>query len=185
MIAVRKHIPTIIASDKEARKAQNEIDKIIRGLDESIRLDGIGDYEGAAKIRAKESDNYRKLNETLMTYQSQKESAQVKATGSDKVTQQKMLLNAQTQLGSARRALTDLRAKNKALYDRAALPGQGKEFEDMRNKAKNEIAALESQHLAQIEEAENTLQALRSQGDIVVPGGEKKSDRKVINLDKV
>ena len=185
MIAVRKHIPTIIASDKEARKAQNEIDKIIRGLDESIRLDGIGDYEGAAKIRAKESDNYRKLNETLMTYQSQKESAQVKATGADKVTQQNMLFKAQDQLGRARKALTDLRSKNPDLYRQADLIGEGKAIEDARNKAKVEIAKIESEHRTQIEEAENTLQALRSQGDIVVPGGEKKSDRKVINLDKV
>jgi len=94
-----------------------------------------------------------------------------------------MLFTAQDQLGRARKALTDLRSKNKALYDRAALPGQGKELDAMRDKAKAEIAKDEAQHLAQIEEAENTLKALRSQGDIVVPGGEKKNDRKVINLD--
>jgi hypothetical protein len=175
MVAVNKHIPTIIASDKEARKAQNEVDKIIRELNKAERMEKEGDVEGAFKIKSEQSKKYEELNKTLMTYVGQKEAAAVKATGSDKVTQQKMLLNAQTQLGSARRALTDLRAKNKALYDRAALPGQGKEFDAMRDKAKSEIAALESQHLAQIEEAENTLQALRSQGDIVVPGGEKKS----------
>lgn len=185
MVAVNKHIPTIIASDKEARKAQNEVDKIIRELNKAERMEKEGDVEGAFKIKSEQAKKYEDLNKTLMTYVGQKEAAQVKATGSDKVTQQKMLLNAQTQLGNAKRALTDLRSKNKALYDRAALPGQGKELDAMRDKAKSEIAALESQHLAQIEEAENTLQALKSQGDIVVPGGEKKSDRKVINLDKV
>ena len=86
-----------------------------------------------------------------------------------------MLINAQNSLGTARRALTELRSKNKALYDKAALPGEGKEIEAMRNKAKSEIAALEAQHLAQIDEAETTLAALRKHGDIVVPGREKKT----------
>jgi hypothetical protein len=118
-----------------------------------------------------------------MTYVGQKEAAAVKASGTDKVQQERLLLTAQKDLGTARRALTDLRSKNKTLYDKAALPGQGKELDAMRNKAKSEIAALEAQHLAQIEEAESTLEALRRHGDIVVPGREKKADRKVINLD--
>jgi hypothetical protein len=96
-----------------------------------------------------------------------------------------MLFTAQDQLGRARKALTDLRAKNPDLYKQAEYIGDNKAIVDLRNKAKAEIAKIESEHRAQIEEAENTLKALRSQGDIVVPGGEKKSDRKVINLDKV
>jgi hypothetical protein len=42
-------------------------------------------------------------------------------------------------------------------------------FRSIRNPAKAEIAKLEAQHLAQIEEAEATLAALRKHGDIVVP----------------
>jgi hypothetical protein len=185
MIAVNKHIPTIIAGEKEARKAQNEVDKIIRELNKAERLEKEGDFDAAYKIKSEQSKNYKELNKTLMTYQGQKEAAAVKASGSDRVQQEKMLINAQNSLGTARRALTDLRSKNKPLYDRAALPGEGKDIDAMRNKAKSEIAALEAQHLAQIEEAEATLAALRKHGDIVVPGREKKADRKVINLDKV
>jgi len=174
LVAAQKNIPNIIASQKEARKAQGEIDKIIRELNKAERLEKEGDVEGAFKIKSEQSKKYEELNKTLMTYVGNKENAQIKATGADKVTQNSMLFKAQDQLGRARKALTDLRDKNKALYDRAALPGQGKEFDAMRDKAKAEIDRLESQHLAQIEEAENTLKALRSQGDIVVPGGEKK-----------
>ena len=174
MIAVNKHIPTIIAGEKEARKAQNEVDKIIRELNKAERLEKEGDFDAAYKIKTEQSKNYKELNKTLMTYQGQKEAAAVKASGSDRVQQEKMLINAQNSLGVAKRALTDLRSKNKALYDKAALPGEGKEIEAMRNKAKSEIAALEAQHLAQIDEAETTLAALRKHGDIVVPGREKK-----------
>jgi hypothetical protein len=175
MIAVNKHIPTIIAGEKEARKAQNEVDKIIRELNKAERLEKEGDFDAAYKIKSEQSKNYKELNKTLITYQGQKEAAAVKASGSDKVQQEKMLINAQNSLGAARRALTDLRSKNKPLYDRAALPGGGKDLDAMRDKAKSEIAALEAQHLAQIEEAESTLEALRRQGDIVIPGREKKT----------
>lgn len=188
MIAVKKHIPTIIANDKEARRAQSEIDKIIRGLSEAERLEKSNDVEGAFKIKSEQAKKYEELNKTLMTYQGQKESAQVKATGSDKVSQQKMLFTAQDQLGKARKALTDLPSKNKELYEAANIPVLEKESKiltDKRNAAKATIAKLESEQQAQIDEAENTLKALRSQGDIVVPGGEKKNDRKVINLDNV
>jgi hypothetical protein len=174
MIAVNKHIPTIIAGEKEARRAQSEVDKIIRELNKAERLEKEGDFDAAYKIKTEQSKNYKELNKTLMTYQGQKEAAAVKASGSDRVQQEKMLINAQNSLGVAKRALTDLRSKNKALYDKAALPGEGKEIEAMRNKAKSEIAALEAQHLAQIDEAETTLAALRKHGDIVVPGREKK-----------
>jgi hypothetical protein len=183
MVAVNKNIPNIIASQKDARKAQNEVDKIIRELNKAERLEKEGDLDAAYKIKTDQAKKYEDLNKTLMTYVGQKEAAAVKASGSDKVQQEKMLINAQNSLGTARRALTDLRSKNKPLYDRATLPGEGKDIDAMRNKAKSEIAALEAQHLAQIEEAETTLAALRKHGDIVVPGREKKADRKVINLD--
>lgn len=176
MIAVNKHIPTIIAGEKEARKAQSEVDKIIRELNKAERLEKEGDFDAAYKIKTEQSKNYKELNKTLMTYQGQKEAAAVKASGADKVQQEKMLINAQNSLGTARRALTDLRSKNKPLYDKAAYPaGQGKELDAIRNKAIAEITALEAQHLAQIEEAEATLAALKKHGDIVVPGREKKT----------
>jgi hypothetical protein len=175
MVAVNKNIPNIIASQKDARKAQNEVDKIIRELNKAERLEKEGDFDAAVKIKTEQAKKYEDLNKTLMTYVGQKEAAAVKATGTDKVQQEKLLLTAQRDLGAARRALTDLRSKNKPLYDRAALPGEGKDIDAMRNKAKSEIAALEAQHLAQIEEAEATLAALRKHGDIVVPGREKKT----------
>jgi len=181
MIAVNKHIPTIIAGEKEARRAQNEVDKIIRELNKAERLEREGDFDAAYKIKTEQSKNYKELNKTLMTYQGQKEAAAVKATGADKVQQEKMLINAQNSLGTAKRALTDLRSKNKGLYDRAALPGQGKEIDAMRDKAKSEIAALEAPHLAQIDEAEATLAALKKHGDIVVPGREKKTTEVAAN----
>lgn len=188
MVAVNKNIPNLIESQKEARKAQGEVDKIIRELNKAERLEKEGDLDAAYKIKTEQAKKYEELNKTLMTYVGNKETAQIRATGADKVQQEKMLINAQNSLGTARRALTDLRNKNKALYDRAASPGEGKEIDAMRNKAKAEIAALEAQHLSQIEEAEATLAALRKHGDIVVPGGKsetKAKNQKVINLDKV
>jgi hypothetical protein len=170
MIAVNKHIPTIIANEKEARRAQGEVDKIIRELNKAERLEKEGDVEGAFKIKSEQSKKYEELNKTLMTYVGQKEAAAIKATGTDKVQQEKMLINAQNSLGSARRALTDLRSKNKPLYDKAAIIGEGEAFDKIRNPAKAEIARIEAQHLAQIEEAEATLDALRRHGDIAVPG---------------
>jgi hypothetical protein len=175
MIAVNKHIPTIIAGEKDARKAQNEVDKIIRELNKAERLEREGDFDAAYKIKSEQSKRYEDLYKTVLQNTGQREVAAVKASGSDRVQQEKMLINAQNSLGVAKRALTDLRSKNKALYDKAALPGEGKEIEAMRNKAKSEIAALEAQHLAQIDEAETTLAALRKHGDIVVPGREKKT----------
>jgi hypothetical protein len=176
MIAVNKHIPTIIAGEKEARRAQSEVDKIIRELNKAERLEKEGDFDAAYKIKTEQSKNYKELNKTLMTYQGQKEAAAVKASSADRVQQEKMLINAQNSLGAAKRALTDLRSKNKALYDKAAYPaGQNKELDAIRNKAIAEITALEAQHLAQIDEAETTLAALRKHGDIVVPGREKKT----------
>jgi hypothetical protein len=176
MVAVNKNIPNIIASQKDARKAQNEVDKIIRELNKAERLEKEGDFDAAVKIKTEQAKKYEDLNKTLMTYVGQKEAAAVKASGSDKVQQEKMLIQAQNSLGAARRALTDLRSKNKSLYDKAAYPaGQGKELDAIRNKAIADIAKDEAVHLAQIEEAEATLAALRKQGDIVVPGREKKT----------
>jgi hypothetical protein len=172
MVAVNKHIPTIIAGDKEARKAQNEVDKIIRELNKAERLEKEGDLDGAYKIKTEQSKKYEDLNKTLMTYVGQKESAQIRATGTDKIQQQKMLFEAQKQLGNARRALTDLPSKNKELYAAANSPVLEKESKiltDKRNAAKAKIAEIEAEQRAQIEEAENTIEALKKQGDIVVP----------------
>jgi hypothetical protein len=125
-----------------------------------------------------------------MTYVGQKETAAVKVTGTDKVTQQNMLFKAQKQLGEARRALTDLPAKNKDLYREANIPVLEKEpksLTDKRNAAKAKVAELEAVQQAQIEEAQSTLDSLRMHGDIVVPGDKKETKagkREVINLDK-
>jgi hypothetical protein len=175
MVAVNKNIPNIIASQKDARKAQNEVDKIIRELNKAERLEKEGDLDAAYKIKTEQAKKYEDLNKTLMTYVGQKEAAAVKATGTDKVQQEKLLLTAQRDLGAARRALTDLRSKNKPLYDKAAIVGEGEAFDKIRNPAKAEIARIEAQHLAQIEEAEATLAALRKHGDIVVPGEKKEA----------
>jgi hypothetical protein len=173
MVAVNKHIPTIIASDKEARKAQNEVDKIIRELNKAERLEKEGDLDAAYKIKTEQAKKYEDLNKTLMTYVGQKETAQIKATGTDKITQQTMLFKAQKQLGDARKALTDLSSKNKDLYKEANMPVLEKESKiltDKRNAAKAQIAKDEAEQRAQIEEAQNTIDAIRKQGDIVVPG---------------
>jgi len=181
MVAVNKNIPNIIAGQKEARKAQNEVDKIIRELNKAERLEKEGDLDGAYKIKTEQSKKYEDLNKTLMTYVGQKEAAQTRATGSDKVTQQKMLFTAQKQLGDARRALTDLPSKNKELYRDANSPVLDKESKiltDKRNAAKAKIAEIEAEQRAQIEEAENTIEAIKKQGDIVVPA---KKDTQVAN----
>ena len=172
MTAFQKAVPGLIEDEKEARKAQGEVDKIIRELNRAERLEKEGHVDAAMKIRTEQGKNAKDLNKTMLTYLGQKEIAQTKASGSDKIQQEKYLLSAQKELREARTALTNLQSKNKELYKAAnapALENEPKAYTDKRNKAKAEVARLEAQHLAQIEEAENTLAALRKHGDIVVP----------------
>jgi hypothetical protein len=81
MVAVNKHIPTIIASDKEARKAQNEVDKIIRELNKAERLEKEGDFDAAYKIKSEQSKRYEDLYKTVLQNKGQRDTAAVRTDG--------------------------------------------------------------------------------------------------------
>lgn len=51
--SVRDRIPDLIANDKEAKKAQRDIDKIIRDLDEATRLEEVGMIDKAVAQKEK------------------------------------------------------------------------------------------------------------------------------------
>jgi len=51
--SIRDRIPDIITNDKEAKKAERDIDKIIRDLDEASRLEEVGMIDKAADLKTK------------------------------------------------------------------------------------------------------------------------------------
>jgi hypothetical protein len=193
MIAVNKHIPTIIAGEKEARKAQNEVDKIIRELNKAERLEKEGDLDAAYKIKTEQSKKYEELNKTLMTTQGQKEAAQIRATNTSDEKDLRNYKDAvkikQAAEAKYNKVLSDSKSEyNKAKGLLAALKnaGDSPDIKAQREKAQSTINAIDTEYKNSIADAQALvdLSAGRMKGG-AKPSAEKKDDRKVINLDKV
>jgi hypothetical protein len=190
MIAVNKHIPTIIASDKEARKAQNEVDKIIRELNKAERLEKEGDIDAAVKIKTEQSKKYEELNKSLMTYVGNKEVANIRATNASDEKDirnlrdaKKLKLDAQTKYNNV--ISNDKSAYNRAKSTLAALKNSTSDSaKAQREKAQSVIDQVENEYKSAISEAQELvdLASSRIKGG-AKPSAEKKTDRKVINLD--
>jgi len=190
MIAVNKHIPTIIAGDKEARKAQNEVDKIIRELNKAERLEKEGDFDAAYKIKTEQSKNYKELNKTLMQYQANIETANIRATNVSDEKDLRSLKDAKKLKLDAQSKYNKVISDDKSAYNRAkstlaALKNSTSDSaKAQREKAQSVIDQVETEYKSAISEAQELVDLANSR----VKGGgkpstEKKTDRKVINLD--
>jgi len=190
MVAVNKHIPTIIASDKEARKAQNEVDKIIRELNKAERMEKEGDLEGAFKIKSEQSKKYEELNKTLMTYVGNKETAQIRATNASDEKDLRNYKDAVKVKQAAEAKYNKIISDSKSEYNKAKARltafknVTGDAAKAQREDAEAIINQVESEYKNSIAQAQELVDLFASKGG-VKPSGEKKTDRKVINLDKI
>jgi hypothetical protein len=193
MVAVNKNIPNIIASQKEARKAQGEIDKIIRELNKAERLEKEGDFDAAVKIKTEQAKKYEELNKTLMTYVGNKEVANIRATNASDEKDLRNYKDAvkikQAAEAKYNKVLSDSKSEyNKAKSLLAALKnaGDSPNIKAQREKAQSTIDAIDTEYKNSIADAQALvdLSAGRMKGG-AKPSAEKKTDKKVINLDNV
>lgn len=191
MVAVNKHIPTIIASDKEARKAQNEVDKIIRELNKAERMEKEGDVDGAFKIKSEQSKKYEDLNKTLMTYQGQKENAQIRATNASDEKDLRNYKDAVKVKQAAEAKYNKIISDSKSEYNKAKSRlaafknATGEAAKAQRESAEAIINQVESEYKNSIAQAQELVDLFASKGGVKPSGGEKKADKKVINLDNI
>lgn len=194
MVAVNKNIPNIIAGQKEARKAQSEVDKIIRELNKAERLEKEGDLDGAYKIKTEQAKKYEDLNKTLMTYVGNKEAAQIRATNTSdekdlrnykdavRVKQaaeakyNKVLSDGKSEYNKAKRLLTALKSSGDTPAIKAQRDGAQATIDAIDNEYRNSIA--EAQELVD-------LSAGRLKGGAKPSDNKTAKNQKVINLDKV
>lgn len=73
---LQKTMPEFIDNRKEYKKFEREIKKAMRDIDESIRLEKIGNYEGASKIKQEAASNMMHIYGNLATYAAHKQSTQ-------------------------------------------------------------------------------------------------------------
>lgn len=191
MVAVNKNIPNIIEGQKEARKAQNEVDKIIRELNKAERLEKEGDVDAAVKIKTEQAKKYEDLNKTLMTYVGNKEVANIRATNAS---DEKDLRNYKDAVKVKQAAQAkynkiisdDKSAYNKAKKTLAALKNAtGDSAKSQRENAQAVIDQVDNEYKASIAEAQELvdLAGTRVKGG-AKPSAEKKANKEVINLDK-
>ena len=58
--AMKESIPDFIENDKAQRKARSELDKSIYEIDNAVRLEKLGDYDAATKLKEKAADRTEK-----------------------------------------------------------------------------------------------------------------------------
>jgi hypothetical protein len=192
MVAVNKHIPNIIANQKDARKAQNEVDKIIRELNKAERLEKEGDVDAAVKIKTEQAKKYEDLNKTLMTYVGNKEVANIRSTNASDEKDLRSLKDAKKLKLDAQARYNKVISDDKSAYNRAkstlaALKNSTSDSaKAQREKAQSVIDQVETEYKSAISEAQELvdLASSRIKGG-AKPNAEKKTDRKVINLDNV
>ncbi len=188
MTAFKKNAESLIEGEKEARKVQSDLDKIIRDLNKAERLEAEGDFDAAFKIKMEARKEAKDINKTLLQYQMNKEAAQVKATGSDRIfaaksfnEAQRARDRAQVELNRIRQSKGYLEAKRKS-----ALPGDTDQLKKMREEGTAEMERLEREQLDIIADNQAVLdEAGKQLGRTTGKSKESKADKKVINLDKV
>lgn len=73
--ALEKTIPDLISDEKEQKKAKRELDKISFDIDNSIRLEKLGDMKEARALKEKAADRAMSLQERLMQVQQSEEAS--------------------------------------------------------------------------------------------------------------
>jgi hypothetical protein len=74
MNALKKSVPSIIADEKDQKKARREIDKSIADLDNATRLEKRGEVDAAMALKLKAAEEMKALNTKFIEYQSKRES---------------------------------------------------------------------------------------------------------------
>ena len=80
--ALEQTIPDIIADEKDKKKAMRELDKIQFDIDNSIRLEKLGDMKEARTLKEKAADRAMNLNERLVQMQTSLETSRMSAEAS-------------------------------------------------------------------------------------------------------
>jgi hypothetical protein len=189
MVAVNKHIPTIIAGDKEARKAQNEVDKIIRELNKAERLEKEGDFDAAYKIKTEQYKRYEDLYKTVLQNKGQRDVAQIRTTNASDEKDLKNYKDAVKVKQAAEAKYNKIISDSKSEYNKAKArlaafkDATGDQAKAQRESAEAIINQVESEYKNSIAQAQELVDLFASRGGIK-PSGDK-ADKKVINLDKV
>jgi hypothetical protein len=175
MVAVNKHIPTIIASDKEARKAQNEVDKIIRELNKAERLEKEGDFDAAYKIKSEQSKRYEDLYKTVLQNKGQRDAAAIRTDGAGGA---KLLSALKYQESIRSKIQSEKNDKNGTYYqartfldnlqDKEGKTYKDKDLKDKVDKARATIRALDLEHAGLIQKADKTVNFYKGVADIDV-----------------
>jgi hypothetical protein len=82
MNALKKSVPSIIADEKDQKKARREIDKSIADLDNATRLEKRGEVDAAMALKLKAAEEMKALNMKFIDYQSRRESDATSAASS-------------------------------------------------------------------------------------------------------
>lgn len=75
LTAMQKSIPDLIADKTERKKANRELDKMMNDIDQAIRLEKKGNIDKASELKEKAADRGMHLQQTLMTTQATRYSA--------------------------------------------------------------------------------------------------------------
>lgn len=164
--ALEKTIPDLISDEKEQKKARRELDKIMYDIDNSIRLEKLGDMKEARALKEKAADRAMSLQERLMQVQQSEEASKRNLEGT------KFSANAQVRAA-------EIRAKDEAA-NRAQRSGEiadAKKFSQYQTASEQERRTLEriafeengDQHKADLKTA-----ALRNEKGEIPAGMEKK-----------
>jgi hypothetical protein len=73
--ALEKTIPDLISDEKEQKKIKRELDKVMYDIDNSIRLEKLGDMKEARALKEKAADRAQQLQERLMQVQQSEEAS--------------------------------------------------------------------------------------------------------------
>jgi len=73
--ALEKTLPDLISDEKEQKKARRELDKVMYDIDNSIRLEKLGDMKEARALKEKAADRAQQLQERLMQVQQSEEAS--------------------------------------------------------------------------------------------------------------
>jgi hypothetical protein len=164
--ALEKTIPDLISDEKEQKKIKRELDKVMYDIDNSIRLEKLGDMKEARALKEKAADRAQQLQERLMQVQQSEEASKRNLEGT------KFSANAQVRAA-------EIRAKDESA-NRAQRSGEiadAKRFSQYQVASEQERRTLEriafeengDQHKADLKTA-----ALRNEKGEIPAGMEKK-----------
>lgn len=173
MTAFKKNAEGLIEGEKEARKVQSDLDKIIRDLNKAERLEQEGDFDAAFKIKMDARKEAKDINKVLLQYQMQKETAAIKSDGAGG----NKLLGALRYEESVRSKIAkekndkngeyyQARSYLDALKDDGVKTYKDKETQERANKARATIRAKDLEYAKLTDKAKRTVDFYKGVADI-------------------